>query len=84
MLRCICVVKSASSCGLCRWKRVKSLKLFLDVLEFWGASPDLVPVNFLDVLIVGRLDDVKHVLRRVGVRGTGRSAIALKVVEKGL
>jgi len=60
------------------------LELFLDVLEFWGASPNLVPVDILNVLIVGRLDDVEHVLRRVGIRGAGRSAVAFKIVEKGL
>ena len=84
MLRCICVVEGAGTYSLCRWKRVESLELLLDVLEFGGASPNLVPVDILDVLIVGRLDDVEHVLRRVCVRGTGRSAVAFKVVEKSL
>jgi hypothetical protein len=43
-----------------------------------------VPVDILDFLVVGGLDDVEHVLGGVSVWRAWRSTVALKVLEEGL
>jgi hypothetical protein len=40
-----------------------------------------VPVNVLDFLVVGGLDDVEHVLGGVCIRGTGESAVSFEILE---
>ena len=83
VLRLITVGECRGTFRLGRCQRVQSCKLLLDVLELGGVSPDLVPVDNV-LVIVSRLDDLKHVLGGVGVRGARRSTVSFKVLEEGL
>ena len=83
MLRLITVGKCRGTFRLGRCQRVESHEFLLDILELRGVPPDLVPVDGV-LVIVSRLDDLKHVLGGVGVRGAGRGTVAFKILEEGL
>jgi hypothetical protein len=83
VLRLITVGECRGTFRLGRCQRVQSCKLLLDVLELGGVSPDLVPVDNV-LVIVSRLDDLKHVLGGVGIRGARRSTVSFKILEEGL
>lgn len=72
MLRSISILYIRRETG---GKGVEALELLLDVPKLRRAPPHRVPVDVLHFLVVGRLNDVEHVLGGVCVRGTRRSAV---------
>jgi hypothetical protein len=71
-----------------RWetggKRVEALQLLLDIPKLRRAPPHCMPVNVLDFLVVGGLDDVEHVLGGVCISGARRSAVSFEILKQCL
>jgi hypothetical protein len=78
MLRSISIVDIRWATG---GKRIEALELLLDISKLRRAPPHCVPVDVLHFLVVGRLNDVEHVLGGVCVRGTRRSTVSFEILE---